>query len=63
MSRPKPIPIPVRVRGEEVQVEAVGVGFVEVFALDGGVLAGESEGAGEVCSWGKGARDFFSLEG
>ena len=49
MSRAEPVAIPVWVRGEEVQVELVGVGEVEVFVLEGGVLAVEVEGTGEVC--------------
>ena len=47
-------------RGEEVEVELVGVGEVEVFVRDGGVLAVEFEGAGEVCAGWDGA---WFLEG
>lgn len=52
MSRSKTVPIPRGVRGEEVEVKLVGVGKVEILVLDGGVLAGEILGAGEVCAWG-----------
>ena len=47
--------VPGGVRGEQGEVELVGVGFEEEFLLDGGVLAVEEGGAGEVCSWGEGA--------
>lgn len=55
MSRAETIAVPRRVRGEQGEVELMGVGFEEVFVLDGGVLAVEVLGAGEVCSWGEGA--------
>lgn len=55
MSRAEAVSVPGRVRGEERQVELLGVGFGEVFALDGGVLVVEICGAGEVCAWGEGA--------
>lgn len=52
MSRSEAVAVPGGVRGEEGEVELVGVGFEEVFVLDGGVLAVEEGGAGEVRSGG-----------
>ena len=61
MSGAEAVAVPIWVRGEEVEVELVKVGFLEVFALDGVVLAGEVGGAGGVCAGQEGAA--FGLEG
>lgn len=55
MSRSETVTVPGGVRGEQGEVELVGVGFEEVFLLDGGILAVEEGGAGEVRSWGESA--------